>query len=177
MAYKDDPKTPGNIEDATIERLLNATSVASNQDPTGIGPSNAIQIEFGPAQFGPSDPVQIDVNGTITFNETGLYRVKSAAQIGRTGAAGVSELLLRVKVNGAQSGRTIAAKLENANSIMPFIDEAWLNIPSGTVIVYEIMRDASGNNSGGLVGQDVTVVAGSWNQDVCEELRIERYRS
>lgn len=158
-----------------IERLLNATSLAVNQFPTGLGPSNAIQIEFGVAQFGPTDPVQIDVNGSITFNEGGLYRVKIAAQIGRSGAAGVSEVLLRALINGVQAGRTVAAKLENANSLTPYTDEAWLNIPAGVVVTYEMMRDESGNDSGGLVGVDVTVEPGSWNQDVCAELRIERW--
>jgi hypothetical protein len=165
------------IENGTIERVLNANSIAANQVPTGLGPVNAIQIEFGAAQFGPTDPVSIDVNGSITFNQTGLYRIKISAQIGRSGAGGVSELLVRALIGGVQAGRTVAAKLDNANVIIPYSDEAWLNIPATTVLSYELMRDSSGANSGGLVGQDVTVEAGSWEQDVCSELRIERWRS
>lgn len=165
------------IENGTIERLLNATSTATNQDPTGTGPANAIQIEFGPAQFGPTDPVQISALGDVTFNEAGLYRVKIAIQIGRTGAGGISEMLFRALVAGTQAGRTVAAKLDNANVIIPHSDEAWLNIPAASVITYEVMRDSSGMDSGGLVGQDVTVEPGSWNQDACAELRIERWRS
>ena len=165
------------IENGTIERLLNATSSAATQDPAGLGPANAIQIEFGPAQFGPTDPVEIDISGSVTFNQAGLYRLKISTQIGRTGAGGISELLLRVLIGAVQVGRTVATKIDNANIIIPYTDETWLNIPAATVITYEIMRDSSGMDSGGLVGQDVTLDPGSWGQDVCAELRVERWRS
>ena len=160
--------------DIRIERLLNATSVAATQDPAGLGPINAAQVEFGPAQFGALDPVQIDALGNTTINEAGLYRVKVSLQAGRSGVGGTSELLIRALFDGVQQGRTVAIKLANENIISPFTDEAWLNLPAAAVVTYEIMRDSVGADSGGLVGQDVTVEAGSWNQDVCAELRIER---
>jgi hypothetical protein len=160
--------------DIAIERLLNATSVSAAQNPTGIGPTNAVQVEFGPSQLGASDPIQIDALGNLTINQSGLYRVKVSLQAGRSGTGGTSELLIRALFDGVQQGRTVAIKLANENIISPFTDEAWLNLPEGAVVNYEIMRDSVGADSGGLVGQDVTVEAGSWNQDVCAELRIER---
>lgn len=165
------------IENGTVETLLVASSLASNQDPTGLGVVNTIQVEFGAAQFGPTDPVQIDVAGVVTFNESGLYRMKISAQIGRTGAGGVSEVLLRAVLNSVQVGRTVPAKLDNANVIIPYAEETWINIIAPSVLTFEVMRDDSGMNFGGLVGQDVTVEPGSWFQDSCAELRIDRWRS
>lgn len=159
----------------SIERLFDASSVAATQNPAGIGPVNAIQVEFGPAQFGSGDPAQISVLGAITINEGGLYRLKVSLQAGRAGSGGTSEILIRALINGVQAGRSVAIKLANENVISPFADETWLNLPATTTITYEIMRDASGADFGGLVGQDVTVVAGSWNQDVCAEVRLERW--
>ena len=164
---------PRNI---SIERLLDGLSLATDQQPSGTGEANSIQIEFGAAQGTVSDPVQIDASGLVTFNQSGLYRIKISATYGRIGGAGQSELRFRALVNGVQAGQTIGVELDNDKVIIPFADEAWLNIPAGVTIAYELMRDSSGNDSGGIFQPVVTAVtAPNWNPCTCAAIRIERW--
>jgi len=95
---------PTNI---SINRLIDAESVAASQEPTGTGEANAIQVEFGPALNTASDKVQLLADGTLRFNQAGLYRIKITLMYGRTGGAGVSELRFRVLVAGTQAGRAL----------------------------------------------------------------------
>ena len=164
--------------DITIERVLEAVSLATSQEPTGLGIANAIKLEFGAAQFTGGDPVMIDVNGQVTFNDAGLYRVKSIFQFGRTGASGTSEVLFRLLVNGAQIGRSVGVKLGNSDDL-DYIDiDNWFNVPAGTTLETEIMRDNVGNDSGGVFKTTPTDEgAGTWGDVPCTVLRIERWSS
>jgi len=161
-----------------IDRVLEAISLAASQEPVGTGIANALNIEFGAAQFTVSDPVMIDVNGLVTFNETGLYRVKSIFQFGRTGASGTSELLFRLLVNGVQLGRSVGVKLGNSDDL-DYIDiDNWFNVPAGTELVTQIMRDDSGSDSGGIFQTLPTDEgAGTWSMVPCTVLRVERWAS
>jgi len=173
LINKFDPTT-----DIVIERVLEAISLAADQEPTGLGIANAIQVEFGAAQFTGSDPVSMDINGTVTFNEAGMYRVKSVFQFGRTGQSGTSELLFRLLVNDVQLGRSVGVKLGNAD-VLQYIDiDNWFNVPAGTTLITEIMRDNSGNDSGGIFRTTpANEGAGTWGDVPCTILRIERWAS
>jgi len=164
--------------DIVVDRVLEAISLATDQGPTGLGIANSIQIEFGAAQFTGSDPVSMDVNGTVTFNEAGMYRVKSVFQFGRTGQSGTSELLFRLLVDGVQLGRSVGVKLGNSD-VLQYIDiDNWFNVPAGTTLETEVMRDNSGHNSGGIFQTVPTNEgAGTWGDVPCTILRIERWTS
>ena len=162
--------------DIIVDRVLEAVSLATSQEPTGLGIANSIMVEFGAAQFTVSDPVMIDVNGKVTFNVAGMYRVKSVFQFGRTGASGTSEVLFRLLVDGVQLGRSVGVKLGNSD-VLNYIDiDNWFNVPAGTTLVTQIMRDNSGNDSGGIFKTSPTDEgAGTWNDVPCTVLRIERW--
>ena len=167
---KFDPKT-----DMVIERLLEAVSLATSQQPAGLGIANAIQVEFGVAQGTGSSPVQIDVNGTLTFNEAGLMRIKAAFEVGRTGASSTSLVLIRYLVNGVQIGRTVATKITNSDDITYIESDNWFNVPIGTTLEVEVMRDNSGDNSGGLFSTVPTDEgAGTWMDSPSAIIRVER---
>ncbi len=169
-----DPFNP--TTDIAIERVLEAISLATNQEPAGLGIANAINVEFGAAQFTGSDPVMIDVNGRITFNVAGLYRVKSVFQFGRTGASGTSEVLFRLLVDGVQLGRSVGVKLGNSDDLRYIDIDNWFNVPAGTELDTQIMRDASGNNSGGIFQIIPTNEgAGTWSTVPCTIIRVERW--
>lgn len=173
------PESPFNATtDISVDRVLEAISLAVSQEPTGLGIANAVQVEFGAAQFTGSDPVSMDVNGAVTFNQGGMYRVKSVFQFGRTGASGTSELLFRLLVNGVQLGRSVGVKLGNSDDL-DYIDiDNWFNVPAGTILTTEIMRDPGGNNSGGIFKTTPTNEgAGTWSDVPCTILRIERWAS
>jgi hypothetical protein len=170
LINKFDPTT-----DIAIERLLDGLSTELIQEPTGTGAANSIQIEFGPAFGTGADPISMLADGTITANQAGTYRAKVALQFGRSGASGTSLLLFRVRVNGVQAGRSIAAKLNNSNEEQYFENDTWLTVPAGAELRFDLMRDDSGNDSGGLFGILPTIEAGSWNNAPSAAIRIERW--
>jgi hypothetical protein len=167
---------PTNYRNMAIERILDGLSVAANQQPSGEGEANQIQIEFGPAVNTGSDPVNLLADGTVQFNEAGLYRVKIALIYGRTTNAGLAELRFRALINGNQAGQSLGVQIPNQNTEIPFSDEAWLNVPAGVDVTYEVMRDSSGTNAGGLFQPTITGgTAPSWNDCSCATIRIERW--
>lgn len=157
-----------------IEREIEGVSVAASQQPTGLGIANAINVEFGPAIVGTA--VSLDVNGQLTFHTAGLYRIKVVFQFGRTGSSGTSEILFRFLINGVQLGRSVGAKLGNADALNYIDIDNWFNVPAGTTLDTQIMRDNSGHNSGGLF-QTVPTDEGvnTWNEVPCSVIRVERW--
>lgn len=158
-----------------IQRVFDGVSLASSQQPTGLGVANAIKVEFGAAQNTVSDPAMIDSAGKVTINEAGTYRIKLALQFGRTGASGTSILFFRALINGIQIGRTLATKLSNASDTTYLENDNWINFPAGTTVEVEIMRDSAGSNFGGLFQTVPSVEAGAWNDAPCAVIRVERW--
>lgn len=161
--------------DMDIERLFDAESL-NDQLPTGTGIANATQIEFGVAQGGPTEPFTLSAAGALTINETGLYRLKISLQFGRVGSGSTAELFFRVLINGVQAGRSIGVKVANANTERYTENDTWVTIPAGAVLTYEVMRDTSGVDEGGLytlIPTDEGV--GTWNNVPGAALRLERW--
>lgn len=161
--------------DMVLERSLEAASVASAQNPAGLGIANLVQIEFGPTMNGPTDDVQITSAGLATFNTGGLYKVSAILEVGREGGAGTSQLFFRFLVDGIQFGQSLTSKLSSANDLGYIDINRWFNIPDGTELVVQMMRDNSGNNSGGLRQSTPTDEGpGTWNVSSSAILRIEK---
>lgn len=164
--------------DMVVERLIEGVSLAASQQPSSRGIANAINIEFGAAQGGPSDPVELSVTGKSTFHEGGLRRIKVVFQFGRTGGAQTAEVLFRFLINGVQLGRSLGVKLGNADDLRYIDIDNWFNVPAGATLDVQIMRDLAGNNSGGLFKTIPTNEGpGTWNDIPCAVLRIERFVS
>lgn len=161
--------------DINLERLFDGVSDTLTQEPAGTGTANAIQIDFGPAFGTGASPVSLLSDGTVNINQAGTYRAKVSLQFGRTGASGTSLLLFRVRVNGAQAGRTIAAKISNSNDEQYFENDTWLTVPAGAELRFDIMRDSSGNDSGGLFGVLPSADVNVWNDAPSAAIRIERW--
>jgi len=144
------------LNSAKIETLFTGRSVAVSQNPTGT--DAPLQIEFGPAQLGVADPVQLNLDGSVTINEANTYTFVITLPTGRLGASGNSELYGRALINGAQVGSSVYAILDNANIVTPL--QFTLNIPMEVVdvLTVEIIRDSAGNDSGGLISGDPTAV-------------------
>ncbi len=117
--------------------------------------------------------MQLFADGTVRFNEAGLYRVKVFFQFGRTSGTGVSIVHLRYLVDGVQNGITLTSKIEDASALRIFSDVAWLEIPAGSDFTYEIMRDSAGNNDGELVQTNPTLAG--WNNSPTALVRVERF--
>lgn len=129
--------------------VLSAQSTV-NQLPSGL--NSALQVSFGSAQGTSGDAVMVGANGTITFNQTGLYLINIYGNIERQGSSGgVTVTLFRFLINGVQYGSTKGVELDSTGVMFPYE----LTIPitittAGTTMTFEIMRDSSGVNNGGL---------------------------
>lgn len=141
----------------SFETVLKGTSVATSQNPTGTGSAGAITVEFGPGQHGPSDPVMLSSGGIVTCNEAGLYFLRVALHVGRTGGAGVAKIHIRALKNGVQYNPTYSVFVESADSLHTVYITHWIKAAANDTYKIEIARDATGNNSGGLLGGGVTV--------------------
>lgn len=179
QVYKSDGSGSGAWEDInldpssiSVERLIDSASTAAIQSPTGLGEANAIQVEFGPAVLTSSDPVNLGSDGTLNVNESGLYRLAFSGQFGRSGGAGVANMLFRITVDGVQAGRSVAAKLDSADIDYYIENNTWNNLVAGQEIRMEVMRDSSGNDSGDLIQVQPT---GSWNAAPSATIRVERW--
>lgn len=111
-----------------------------------------LQVAFGAAQGTSGDAVMISSGGLITFNETGLYLINGYGSVERQGSSGGTAILLfRFLVNGTQAGSVKAFHLDTPNVSTPYEITFPINITTvGTTASFQIMRDSSGTNFGGL---------------------------
>lgn len=138
-----------------VEVLRAASLIA--QAPTAV--DTALQVAFGAAQGAPTAPVSISAAGLVTFNVAGNYAVRIKLQAGRTGASGVSILLSRILLAGAQYGSPAATKLVSADVTIPIESRVVINATAGQTFAVQIMRDSAGTNFGGIYPQAATVTA------------------
>ena len=111
-----------------------------------------LQVTFGAAQGTSGDAVMISSGGLITFNETGLYLINGYGSVERQGSSGGTAILLfRFLVNGTQAGSVKAFHLDTTGVSTPYEITFPINITTaGTTASFQIMRDSSGVNAGGL---------------------------
>lgn len=128
---------------------------AVTQNPVGF--NNPLTVSFGPAQKGPTDPVQLSAAGVLTINETALYDIRFSLQYGRDGAAGTSFIYLRtmISVDGGatyfQSGRSVLTKISSSTINLPAQNIATIRLEQGWKTKLEIIRGSEGSDSGGLI--------------------------
>lgn len=134
--------------------VLSGASTATTQEPTAV--DTELQVEFGPAQT--FTDVSLAVDGTITFNTAGKYEVDFTAHYGRLGSTGVSLLLYRMLLDDVQYGVTMQSKVDNANVLMPYAQSFDIEVTAGQTLKMQIMRDSTGDNSGGLFAVSPTKV-------------------
>lgn len=160
--------TPGTL---AVEKVLDAESTAASQLPSGT--DTPLLVEFGPAQFGPSDPVQIDGTGVITVNEAGLYYVRAEFSFGRSGGASTAILHFRSLLNDVQDHHTVSVQLSSATAVHTNVDTNWYNLEAGDTLKFQVMRDSAGNNDGGLYKTDPTLAG--WLDSPSARVVITRF--
>jgi len=148
--------------------VLEAASFAA-QEPASL--DIPIQVEFGPAQGTVSDPVMLSATGVITFNQTGLYLLTGFGNFERQGPSGGNTVTAFIPlIDGVQAAQTKAVELDKTGIMIPYEQTTPINITTaGTVLTYEIMRDASGIDAGGLYPHNIN---GPWTDVPSAEVRI-----
>jgi hypothetical protein len=153
-----------------VNRVLNGFSTA-NQLPVGL--DTPLQVAFGAAQFTSSDPVMIDAAGTVTFNQPGLYLLNAYGTVERKGSSGGSAVVLfRSLINDVQAGSTKGFELNTVDIIIPYEVTIPLQIDTvGTTLKFQIMRDSSGFDAGGLY---IHENLGGWSDVPSAEISLWR---
>ncbi len=139
------------------------------QAPSAL--NTAQQVTFGAAQGSSGDAVMISSGGLITFNQTGLYLINGYGSVERQGSSGGTAIFLfRFLVNGTQAGSVKAFHLDTPNLSSPYEITFPINITTaGTTASFEIMRDSSGTNAGGLYPH---TNLGGWSNTPSTEVNI-----
>ena len=141
-----------------VTNVLNATDT-NNQTPSGL--DTPLQVLFGIAQGTGTDPVMVDVSGNITFNESGIYLFNGYANFERQGSSGGNAVIaFRALLNGVQAGVTKMVELKDVGTGVPYELTLPINATAGDVLTWEIMRDSSGVDQGGLYAH---TLRGGWS--------------
>ena len=140
-----------------VTNVLNATDT-HNQTPSGL--DTPLQVTFGIAQGTGTDPVMVDALGNITFNESGIYLFNGYANFERQGSSGGDAVIaFRALLNGVQAGVTKMVELKDVGTSVPYDLTLPINATAGDVLTWEIMRDSSGVDQGGLYAH---TLLGGW---------------
>lgn len=133
----------------SIVQVLHASS-PSNQAPGGL--DTVLQVNFGSGTGTGLDPVMVSAIGDITFNDVGVYFVNAVGYLSRVGSSGgISSMLFRSLVDGSQVNSIGAVSLPTVGVTIPETLSFPIRITTpGTVLTFEILRDSSGANQGGL---------------------------
>ena len=151
-----------------IAQVLHAPSVA-NQAPGGL--DTVLQVNFGSGTGTGSDPVMVSGLGDITFNDVGVYFVNAVGYLSRVGASGgISVMLFRSLVDGSQVNSIGAISLPTVGVTVPETLSFPIRISTpGTVLTFEILRDSSGVDYGGLYP---TTTLSAWDDAPSSALTI-----
>lgn len=148
-------------------QVLNGTSFVT-QAPSAL--DTPLIVSFGAAQGTPQDDVMLDSAGKVIFNKAGLYMINGFGSVERQGSSGgVSVLLFRARLNGVQVSVTKGFHLDTPNMDVPYEVTIPFQANTGDIFWFEIMRDSSGVNQGGLYGH---TVLGGWSNVPSAQIQI-----
>jgi hypothetical protein len=137
--------TAGNIQ---FTQVLNGFSTVA-QAPSAL--NTPLIVSFGAAQGSPSTDVELQAGGKVIFNRAGAYFVNAYGNVERQGSSGgVSVLLFRAVLNGTQISTTKGFHLDTPSLPTPYEVTIPFQANAGDVLQFEIMRDSSGTNAGGV---------------------------
>lgn len=155
-----------------VVEILRAGSTAT-QNPSGLGVP--LQITFGAAVGVPADPVMMSAAGVLTFNQAGNYAIRVKVQVGRVGSAGVSRILTRALKNGAQAGIPDVTTISSSDAIDMKEVRIAFDALAGDVLVFQVARDPSGADAGGLVGFTATGALAAWGATDSAAIIVEQF--
>ena len=136
------------------------------QVPSGL--DTALRVEFGSSQAVPN--VDLDSTGQVTFLTAGDYIINAFGDVTRTGSAGsVVYLAWRALVNGTQFGEAKVFMIDDPDTNNPYEITIPFTAAVNDRLSFEIMRDSSGTNDGGLYPVALT---GGWGETPSAQIQI-----
>lgn len=173
----DDMNITKNFTVSSIISLANS-SIEANQVLNGVSFVNQVPaaldeplvVSFGAAQGTPQDDVMIDATGKVTFNTSGIYFINGYGAVERFGGSGGTAIFLfRGVLNGAQITATKAFHIASINVSTPYDVTIPFQANAGDEFWFEVMRDSTGVNAGGLYIKDTL---GGWGTVPSSQLQI-----
>ena len=149
--------------------LFKGNAASTTQAPTAT--NTPIQIEFGGAQSFTN--ASLSSAGVLTFNTAGQYLVHNSFYVTETTTAGNAIVLLRAMYNGAQLGSTINTTLVNTALVIPVKTLLVINASAGDTLYWQLVRDGSGVNAGGLSAFTPTV--SGWSASPSASISVSYY--
>ena len=156
----------------------------TTQDPTGLGDAGKITANYGPGGSTSGLEFTVGANGVIVANAASAgreYRFLFSFRLGRTGAAGISRMLLRfmyapdgVAGNAVQLGGTFGVEIDDANSIWREVFDLNFTAAVGAVAFVQIARNPGSDDSGGLLGFQPAGDLSSWSPVATARVTISR---
>lgn len=136
------------------------------QTPSGL--DSALRVEFGAAQN--LSNVEIDSTGQVTFLTEGDYIINAFGDVNRTGSSGgVVMLAWRAVLNGTQFGDAKVFMVNDPDTNTPYEITIPFSANAGDRFYFEIMRDSSGVNEGGLYPLSLS---GGWGETPSAQIQI-----
>jgi hypothetical protein len=137
------PSSPG------YHTALYSSSNSTSQQPSAT--NTPLQVEFGTGGTSTDGSVTLSSAGLLTFNTAGYYAVTFFLRLGRTGTTGSAILFQRLLYNGAQTLNSNSITIDSNAQTTPFSSTHFFNAAAGDTLLMQILRDAAGNNDGGLL--------------------------
>lgn len=164
-----EPTTGGGGTVTVRTTTVFASQSFSNQDPVGL--DNPLQITFGaPAS---TTEFSIDAAGALTCLVADEYTLRLKVAISRDKqGGGESEVYLRALLNGVQVSNSVSTLVDNEKIEIPQIFSGIIYAEVGDVFTFEIVRDSSGTNSGGLRASSPQIAG--WNPSPSAFVRVDR---
>lgn len=127
-------------------QVLNGISTVS-QAPSAL--DTPINVTFGPAQT--NAVIALDAGGNVKFLQSGAYFINAYGNVERQGSSGgTAVLLFRARLNGTQISTVKGFHLDTPNLPDPYEVSIPFQAEAGDILDFQIMRDSSGVNAGGL---------------------------
>ena len=154
--------TASNIQ---FNQVLNGFSTVS-QAPSAL--NTPLIVSFGAAQS--NAVISLDSAGKATFLQAGSYFINAYGSVERQGSSGgVAIVLFRAVLNGTQISTTKAFHLDNVDLSIPYEVTIPFEANDGDILWFEIMRDSSGTNAGGVYPH---TTLGGWSNVPSTQIQI-----
>lgn len=143
----------------------------TDQEPTAL--DTPLQVKFGAAQD--TTDASMDANGVLTIKRTAIYDIGVILNVGRTGSSGgISRLFVRAIRNGVQIQypRPLVVLIESADIGISVQFSVINRLDAGDTITFEIVRDSSGSDHGGLYNLAMATL--DWGSSPSASLRLTR---
>lgn len=128
----------------------------------------ALRVEFGSAQS--LTNIELDATGQVTFLTAGDYIINAFGDVNRTGSSGgVVMLAWRAVLNGTQFGDPKVFMINDPDTNTPYEITIPFTAAANDRLYFEIMRDSSGVNEGGLYPLTLN---GGWGETPSAQIQI-----